>query len=95
VGPGAAASDAAVVADAAVRAHFRDGLRTLAAQATGSSMRVARAILLADPPSIDAHEITDKGSINQRAVIAARAGLVEDLYREPPPDYVIVAEPDR
>jgi feruloyl-CoA synthase len=58
-------------------------------------MRVARAILLAEPPSIDAHEITDKGSINQRAVIAARAALVEDLYGEPPPDHVIVAEDGR
>jgi feruloyl-CoA synthase len=89
------AGDAEVVAHPAVAAHFSDALRTLAAQATGSSMRVARAILLAEPPSIDAHEVTDKGSINQRAVIAARASLVEDLYREPPPAHVIVAEPNR
>jgi feruloyl-CoA synthase len=94
-GLGAEASNAEVVAHRAVVAHFRDALRALAAQATGSSMRVARAILLSDPPAIDAHEITDKGSINQRAVIAARAGLVEDLYREPPPDHVIVAEDRR
>jgi len=94
-GLGTEASDAEAIVHPAVVAHFRGALRTLAAQATGSSMRVARAILLAEPPSIDAHEITDKGSINQRAVIAARAALVEDLYREPPPDHVIVAEDGR
>jgi feruloyl-CoA synthase len=55
-------------------------------------MRVARAIVLADPPTIDAHEVTDKGSIKQRAVIAARAVLVEDQYREPPPAHVIQSE---
>jgi feruloyl-CoA synthase len=47
---------------------------------------VARAIVLDTPPSIDAHEVTDKGSINQRAVMSVRAGLVEDLYAEDPPD---------
>jgi feruloyl-CoA synthase len=74
---------------AAVLAHptLRDGLRqrlaTLAAEAPGSSTHVARAILLEDPPSIDAHEMTDKGSINQRAVLANRAALVEKLYADP------------
>jgi feruloyl-CoA synthase len=91
-GLGAEAGAAEAIAHPAVVEHFRSALGALAAQATGSSMRVARAILLADPPSIDAHEVTDKGSINQRAVIAARAALVEDLYREPPPGHVIVAE---
>jgi feruloyl-CoA synthase len=40
--------------------------------------------VLDEPPSLDAGEITDKGSINQRAVLKARAGLVEELYAEPP-----------
>ena len=93
-GLGAETSDADVVAHPTVVAHFRAALAALAQQATGSSMRVARAILLAEPPSIDAHEVTDKGSINQRAVIAARADLAEDLYREPPPPHVIVAGAD-
>ncbi len=58
-------------------------LDTLAARSTGGSTRIARALLLAAPLSIDAGEITDKGSINQRAVLEARADLVEMLYREP------------
>jgi feruloyl-CoA synthase len=50
-----------------------------------------RAIVLETPPSIDSSEITDKGSINQRAALAHRAGLVEALYAEPPGRQVIVA----
>ena len=51
-----------------------------------------RAILLTVPPSIDAGEITDKGSINQSAVVAARAALVEDLYADPVPRHVMTFE---
>jgi feruloyl-CoA synthase len=43
------------------------------------------------PPSIDASEITDKGSINQRAVLKNRALLVEQLYAEPPGPAIIVS----
>jgi feruloyl-CoA synthase len=56
---------------------------------TGSSNRIARAMVLEEPPSLDAGEMTDKGSINQRAVLARRAALVEALYRDPPGDTVI------
>ena len=62
---------------------IRAALRTLAEAATGSSTRVVRAHLLREAPSIDRGEITDKGSINQRAVLAARAHLVAALYAEP------------
>lgn len=48
---------------------------------TGSSNRIARAMVLEEPPSLDAGEMTDKGSINQRAVLSRRAALVEELYR--------------
>ena len=48
--------------------------------ATGSATRVARLHVLAEPPSIDKGEVTDKGSINQRAVLQHRAALVEALY---------------
>jgi feruloyl-CoA synthase len=48
---------------------------------TGSSNRIARMLVLEEPPSLDAGEMTDKGSINQRAVLARRAALVEELYR--------------
>jgi feruloyl-CoA synthase len=47
---------------------------------TGSANRVARAVVLAEPPSIDKGEVTDKGSINQRAVLARRAALVDASY---------------
>ena len=49
-------------------------------ESTGSSNRVSRAMVLEEPPSLDAGEMTDKGSINQRAVLARRARIVEELY---------------
>jgi feruloyl-CoA synthase len=64
----------------AVRERFRSLLAAFAVEATGSSNRVSRAILLEEPPSLDAREITDKGSLNQRAVLEHRAALVEELY---------------
>ncbi len=67
----------------ALRRRLQDGLDRLARNATGGSNRVARALLLTEPPSIDAHEVTDKGSINQRAVLHHRADLVEELYAHP------------
>ncbi|MDH4175767.1 MAG: feruloyl-CoA synthase [Betaproteobacteria bacterium] len=66
-------------------------LDALAARSTGGSTRIARAILLAGPLSIDAGEITDKGSINQRAVLECRADLVELLYTEPYAPHVLSA----
>lgn len=63
-----------------VRAHVARGLRELYRQAPGSSTHAARALLLAEPPSTDAGEITDKGYINQRAVLARRRDCVEALY---------------
>ena len=71
---------AEVLAHPAVLAHFQQVLNDLAAQATGSANRVARLVLLAEPPSIDRGEVTDKGSINQRAVLQHRAALVEALH---------------
>jgi feruloyl-CoA synthase len=44
------------------------------------STRIARALLLTEPLSLDAGEITDKGSVNQRGVLARRSALVEGLY---------------
>jgi len=65
-----------------VRNHLAGALKSLAAQGKGSSHRVIRALLMAEPPSIDANEITDKGYVNQRAVLTRRAALVERLYAE-------------
>ncbi|MFN3935114.1 AMP-binding protein [Parvibaculum sp.] len=56
----------------------------------GSSTRIARIHLMLEPPSIDGHEITDKGYVNQAATAARRAHLVERLYQEPAPEDVIV-----
>ena len=66
--------------DARVKAAFRERLEALARRATGSATRVTRIALLAEPPSIDLGEATDKGSLNQHAVLANRAADVEALY---------------
>jgi feruloyl-CoA synthase len=58
----------------------------------GSAARVERLLVMAQPASLDAGEITDKGYVNQRKVLARRAALVELLYTDPPPAAVIVAE---
>jgi feruloyl-CoA synthase len=73
-----------------VRAELESLLATLAEGATGSSNRIARAVILEEPASFDAGEITDKGTINQRAVLSRRAHLVKDLYTDPAPPHVIV-----
>jgi len=57
----------------------------------GSSARIERLVLLVQPASLDEGEITDKGYVNQRRVLARRAGLVELLYADPAPDGVIIA----
>jgi feruloyl-CoA synthase len=88
----ASASAAGIVSDARVRAEFQRRLTAFAAAATGSSNRIVAAVLLADLPSLDAGEITDKGSINQRAVLRRREALVADLYATARPAHVIVAE---
>jgi len=72
----------------AVRAQVAAGLAELA-QAR-SSMRVARAILLSDVPSVERGEITDKGYLNQRAILSGRAALVDQLYQDPPSAEVIL-----
>jgi feruloyl-CoA synthase len=59
-------------------------LRAYNATQTGSSTRVARIALLAEPPSMDHNEITDKGYVNQRAVLTRRAADVERLFAQPP-----------
>jgi len=81
-GLGADAPAQAVVASEPVRAFFAGMLDRLGTQATGASTRVTRALLLTEPPSIDLGELTDKGSINQRVVLAQRSAAVETLYRD-------------
>jgi feruloyl-CoA synthase len=65
---------------AEVSARIADALSRMAAEGGGSSTRPVRALVLREPPSIDANEITDKGYLNQRAVLQRRAALVDALY---------------
>ena len=69
-----------VMTHPAVRAHFQELLARVNGTATGSANRIAWIRLLETLPSIDHSEVTDKGSINQRAVLTRRAELIEALY---------------
>ena len=71
-----------VLGSAPVLAHFQNVLNELAKTATGSANRIARMCLLSEPPTIDKGEITDKGSINQRAVLSHRADTVAALHED-------------
>jgi len=83
------AASAAILDDVRVRLKFASLLQALAASSPGSSTRVMRAILMAEPASMDNGEMTDKGSINQRAVLKNRAALVDELYATPLSSLVI------
>jgi feruloyl-CoA synthase len=85
-----AGEDRGALVGPALAAALRARLARLAAMATGSSTRIARALVLAEPPSIEAHEITDKGSINQRNVLTRRAPLVSRLYDDADPAVIRV-----
>ena len=80
-----------VLANALLRQRFQNLLDQLADESTGGTMQVRRVMLLEVPPSIDAAEITDKGSINQRAVLDHRAELVEELYATSPSSRTLCA----
>jgi len=78
---------------------IHDGLRAHLARAlarhndaAGSSARVQRIAVMTRPASLDDGEITDKGYVNQRAVLTCRAALVDMLYADPPPAGVIIAD---
>jgi len=73
---------------------YCDGIRSvlanLARTATGSSNRIVRAIVLAEPPSVKAHEITAKGSLNNNAVLRHRAGFLDRLYDDKDPATILI-----
>jgi feruloyl-CoA synthase len=77
---GAKLTTAELLAHPAVVGALRDGLARMNAEGKGSSTRIGRALLMAEPPSVDGHEITDKGYINQRATLERRKALVDKLY---------------
>lgn len=66
-----------------MREWLRELLARLNREATGLASHIAWACLMTEAPSLDAGEITDKGSINQRAVLARRAALIDELYSDP------------
>ena len=72
-----------IIQHGAVRSRAAAGLRELARTSEGSSTRPTRALLLLEPPSADANEITDKGYINQRAVLTRRSQLIDTLFLTP------------
>jgi feruloyl-CoA synthase len=80
---------AATASDPLIREAFHERLVKFLAGSTGSSTRITRAVLLDTPLSIDRGEVTDKGSINQRAVLDHRTGLIEELYSPMPAAHVI------
>jgi feruloyl-CoA synthase len=81
---------AQLVGAPALADHLRAKLGAYNAANPASSKRVGRVLLLAEPPSLDANEITDKGYVNQRAALTRRAAEVEALFAEPPGAQVIV-----
>ena len=80
---------AAVFSQHEVRAVFKERMLSFASFSTGGTTRIDRAILLDMPPSIDVQEITDKGTLNQKAVLKNRAALVDALYCEPIPKHAL------
>ncbi len=71
-----------LLSDDRVREAVRVGMQELKQQGGGSSTYATRALLMVEPPSIDAGEITDKGYLNQRAVLERRTELVEEIYQK-------------
>ncbi|MFQ5522569.1 MAG: feruloyl-CoA synthase [Acidimicrobiia bacterium] len=73
-----------------VVAAIRVGIERHNADSPSSSRRIGRALIMANPPDIDANEITDKGYLNQRAVLENRASLVERLYTGQGPEVILL-----
>ena len=65
-------------------AALRERLNSFASSSTGNSTRVERLLVLDKPPSLDAGELTEKGTINQKAVLKNRVPLVEEIYAGSP-----------
>jgi feruloyl-CoA synthase len=85
-----AATDDVALDDPRLREHLARALRVLN-QDAGSASRIERLLLLDEPPSLDAGEVTDKGYLNQRRTLERRAAEVARLYADPPDAAVITA----
>jgi feruloyl-CoA synthase len=75
--------------DPAIRAFVQEKFSVYNKAQNGSSTRVKRVLLMAEPPSVDGHEITDKGYVNQRATMDRRRALVDKLFSSTPQPEVI------
>jgi feruloyl-CoA synthase len=82
-------TDAEVITHPHVVETFQNLITEMSSASTGSSTLVRRLVILDQPARLDAHEITDKGSINQNAVLTNRADIVDDLYSATPSTRVI------
>lgn len=78
-----------ILASPKVKEFVRNAFAEYNRKSGGTSTRIRRVILMTEPPSVDGHEITDKGYVNQRATLERRHALVERLYAATPPDDVI------
>jgi len=91
---GAVAADADTTSgalnDPALMARIEAVLRAMNARVTGSAKRITRALILAEPPSLKDHELTDKGSLNVNRILRRRAELLERLYDNEDPALIRV-----
>ena len=79
-----------VVRHSVVREAIHTGLARYNGRSLGSSTRIVRALLLDEPPSAEANEITDKGYVNQSAVLSRRSADVDRLYAAMPDEQVLI-----
>jgi feruloyl-CoA synthase len=86
------ATDTELLASKPVRTLFARLLETFAHEGTGSSNRIRALILMDSPPSIDANEVTDKGTLNQGSILDNRKSLVEELYNASPRAITLLRE---
>jgi feruloyl-CoA synthase len=84
------AEPAELIRSPKITAFVRERLTEYNRNHPASSTRIERVILLAEPPSLDANEITDKGYVNQRAALERRAAHVAALFAERPSEEVIL-----
>jgi len=80
----------ALIESPKIHAFVRERIRAYNVAHPASSTRVERVVLLAEPPSLDANEITDKGYVNQRAALLRRSAFVEGLFAARPSSEVII-----
>lgn len=81
-----------LVGHPAVRAHFEQLLARLAGESSGSAGRIVRLAFLTEPLSLDAGEITDKGSLNQNAILTRHKAMVDALHDGTLPGAIILTD---